>query len=183
MIEKCKEPICACEKKIIRCSSVPRTPITCYDLKCTCLEEPPKVIKSPPKSKIACVEKKIKPITARCFQVKCPSGLCGGYTPKNASFNLYPIKPVRLPREEDCFRCTDPYKITPYSKVGRPASSGPRSNDLLINRARRCWISFNAWNSVFFSGNSNLPKCLLQSWLSLTSTVNRTVTIWSLSWP
>ena len=73
---------------------------------------------------------RLRKIKAEYFPNKkpCPSGLCGGYTNKEQSFNLYPLKRGRTPQKNT----RQDYSITPYSKVGRPSSAGkyavPQSN-------------------------------------------------------
>ena len=63
---------------------------------------------------------RLRKIKAEYFPNKksCPSGLCGGYTNKEQSFNLYPLKRGRSAQKDT----RKDYSITPYSKVGRPAS-------------------------------------------------------------
>jgi hypothetical protein len=46
----------------------------------------------------------------------CPSGLCGGYTPKEICQNLYPLKRASSVSKKNT---RQDYSITPYSKVGR----------------------------------------------------------------
>lgn len=64
---------------------------------------------------------RLKKIKAEYFPKKsCSSGLCGGYTNKEQSFNLYPLKRGRSSQKSTHQDCS----ITPYSKVGRPSSQG-----------------------------------------------------------
>ena len=64
---------------------------------------------------------------AECFDVKQGKAncLCGGYTPKMSSFNKHPLR-ASSPERDHC-ACKD-NSITPYGRVGRPASAPKKSS-------------------------------------------------------